>query len=48
MQSLQAATFVGNLLLSIHFGRRLAETEGLMRYPAGSRMHLVAYLFGLR
>ena len=35
-------------LLQLHLARRLLETVWLMRYPAGARMHLVAYVFGLR
>lgn len=44
-----AATHVAALaLLQLHLLRRLAETLALMRYPPGARMHLIAYLFGLR
>jgi hypothetical protein len=35
-------------LLQLHLTRRLLETVGLMRYPAGARMHGIAYIFGLR
>ncbi|KAI3435865.1 hypothetical protein D9Q98_001923 [Chlorella vulgaris] len=34
-------------LLQLHLTRRLLETVGLMRYPAGARMHGIAYIFGL-
>lgn len=34
-------------LLQLHLCRRWAETEGLLSYPPGARMHGVAYLFGL-
>lgn len=35
-------------LLQLHLTRRLLETVGLMKYPPGSRMHGIAYLFGMR
>ncbi len=44
----QATAALALALLQLHLGRRLAETQGLMRYPPGSRMHGVAYLFGMR
>ncbi|KAI7841967.1 hypothetical protein COHA_004494 [Chlorella ohadii] len=43
----QATAALALALLQLHLGRRLAETQGLMRYPPGSRMHGVAYLFGM-
>ena len=36
------------LLLQLHLCRRLAECSLLMRFPVTSRMHIVAYVFGLR
>lgn len=36
------------VLLQLHLLRRLAETLLVMRYPAGARMHAVAYAFGMR
>lgn len=44
----QATAVLALALLQLHLGRRLAETEALMRYPPGSRMHGIAYLFGMR
>lgn len=44
----QATAALALALLQLHLGRRLAETAGLMRYPPGSRMHGIAYLFGMR
>lgn len=35
------------VLLEVHLVRRLLETIGLMKYPVGSQMHGVAYLFGI-
>lgn len=35
-------------LLQLHLTRRLVETVGLLHYPPGSRMHGIAYLFGMR
>ncbi|PSC71218.1 Polyprenol reductase 2 [Micractinium conductrix] len=34
-------------LLQLHLTRRLVETVGLLHYPPGSRMHGIAYLFGM-
>lgn len=36
------------LLLAFHLGRRMLETLLLMQYPADSKMHVAAYLFGMR
>jgi len=45
---LQAASILALLLLQVHLLRRAWETHALLRYPANARMHIIAYLFGLR
>ena len=39
---------LGSLLLQVHLTRRLLESVLVLRYPAGARMHAIAYIFGLR
>lgn len=39
---------VGLCMLQLHLVRRLLESLLLFDYPQGARMHLIAYLFGLR
>ncbi len=46
--SLLLLPLLGSLLLQLHLTRRLLESVLVMRYPAGARMHAIAYLFGLR
>ncbi|KAK9820952.1 hypothetical protein WJX81_004939 [Elliptochloris bilobata] len=41
------AALAGLALLQAHLTRRLAEANWLACYPAGARMHAIAYLFGL-
>ena len=45
---LQATTMVALLLLTVHLSRRELETIFMMKYPVTARMHVIAYLFGLR
>jgi hypothetical protein len=35
-------------VFQLHLVRRMLETRLLMKYPAGARMHVLAYVFGLR
>lgn len=35
-------------LFQTHLLRRAAETGLLLHYPAGAKMHGIAYVFGLR
>ncbi len=35
-------------VFQLHLVRRALETRLLMRYPADAKMHLLAYIFGLR
>ena len=44
----RAAALAALLLLWLHLARRLAECVGLTRWPAGARMHGLAYLFSIR
>ena len=39
---------IGLCMLQVHLVRRLLETLLLFDYPQGARMHLIAYLFGMR
>ena len=45
---MQAARVLALLLLQVHLSRRVVETVYIMKYPLSARMHLVAYVFGLR
>lgn len=40
-------TFIALALFLAHLLRRLLETWHMMVYPAGARMHVIAYVFGL-
>lgn len=44
----EAASCLALCLLQLHLTRRLLESLLLFDYPKDSRMHLIAYLFGLR
>ena len=44
---LQGPLLMSLVLLSIHLARRCLETHFMMKYPSGSNMHVVAYIFGL-
>ena len=48
MPYMQAARVLALLLLQVHLSRRVVETAYMMKYPLSARMHLVAYVFGLR
>lgn len=36
------------MLLEVHLVRRMVETAFVMTYPIDAKMHLIAYIFGLR
>ena len=44
----QAVTLMSLILLEVHLVRRSLETSSMMRYPADAKMHIIAYMFGLR
>lgn len=44
----ELVAYLGLFLLQIHLTRRLLESVLMFNYPKGARMHLIAYLFGLR
>ncbi len=45
MQTISLASLV---LLEVHLVRRMIETACIMNYPKDAKMHLIAYVFGLR
>eukprot|EP00884_Botryococcus_braunii_P002399 jgi/Botrbrau1/1215/Bobra.0163s0023.1 len=47
LTSEQAGSLAALLLLQLHLTRRLLEANFMQRYPQGSKMHVIAYLFGL-
>jgi 3-oxo-5-alpha-steroid 4-dehydrogenase 3 len=44
----EQVAYFGLCLLQLHLARRLLESLLVFNYPEGARMHLIAYLFGLR
>ena len=44
----EAIACIGLCMLQLHLTRRLMESVLLFDYPASARMHLIAYLFGMR
>ena len=45
---MQTISMAALLLLEVHLVRRMLETAFLMQYPKHAKMHLIAYVFGLR
>ena len=45
---MQLACLLALAALQLHLLRRWFETVSIMVYPAQARMHVIAYIFGLR
>jgi hypothetical protein len=45
---MQMASLLALTALQCHLLRRWYETVAVMVYPAQARMHVIAYIFGLR
>lgn len=45
---MQAISLTSLVLLEVHLVRRMMETACIMKYPRGAKMHVIAYIFGLR
>ena len=46
--TVQLETWAALTLLQMHLSRRLIESLLVFQYPADARMHVIAYLFGMR
>ena len=44
----QRTSLLALAALQLHLLRRWYETVFVMKYPRGAKMHLIAYIFGLR
>ncbi len=44
----QAEALAALALFQLHLARRASETALLLHYPPDARMHVIAYVFGLR
>lgn len=45
---MQVVSLLSLTLLEVHLARRMLETAYIMQYPEDAKMHLIAYVFGLR
>ena len=45
---MQVVSLLSLTLLEVHLVRRMLETAYMMQYPEDAKMHLIAYVFGLR
>ena len=45
---LQAVSLTSLSLLEVHLVRRTWETSSMLHYPTDAKMHIIAYIFGLR
>lgn len=48
LPSMQGVSFLCLVLLEVHLVRRMLETAYILHYPRDAKMHLIAYIFGLR